>query len=81
MAYPNGVEAETHKRTKIRVMAYDGEAGPLKIAQLARAVVETKLRVPIAGVYPLPQSAKAHARLEQGHIPGRIALKIHNGRS
>jgi NADPH:quinone reductase-like Zn-dependent oxidoreductase len=81
VANPNGVEPEPRRRRKIRVMAYDGEAGPLKFAQLARAVAETKLRVPIAAVYPLSQAAKAHARLQKGHILGRIALKIHNGRS
>jgi NADPH2:quinone reductase len=81
VAYPNGVEPEPRRRRNVRVLAYDGEAGTLKFAQLARAVAETKLRVPIAAVYPLSQAAKAHARLQQGHILGRIALKIHNGRN
>jgi NADPH:quinone reductase-like Zn-dependent oxidoreductase len=81
VAYPNGVEPEPCRRRNIRLLAYDGEAGPLKFAQLARAVAETKLRVPIAAVYPLSQAAKAHARLQRGHVLGRIALKVHNGRT
>jgi len=43
--------------------------------------VETRVRVPMAAVYPLSQPAKAHTRLQFAHILGRIALKIHNGRS
>jgi NADPH:quinone reductase len=76
IAYPNGVEPEPRRRRKVRLIAYDGESGPRKFARLARAVVEARLRVPIAAVYPLAQAAKAHARLERGHILGRIALQI-----
>ena len=81
VAYPNGVEPVPRLRSKIRFVAYDVESGPLKFKQLARAVVETRLCVPIAAVYPLPQAAKAYRRLQRGHILGRIVLKIHNGRS
>jgi len=30
-------------------------------------------------VYPLAQAAQAHARLERGHVLGRIALRIRRG--
>lgn len=79
IAYPNGVEPEPRRRPKIRLFAYDGEAGPREFAQLARAIDGARLRVPIAAVYPLAQAAKAHARLERGHVVGRIELQIRRG--
>jgi NADPH:quinone reductase-like Zn-dependent oxidoreductase len=38
--------------------------------------VEANLRVPVAAAYPLTEAAQAHERLEQGHVLGRIALRI-----
>ena len=35
-----------------------------------------RLEVPIAAVYPLAVAARAHARLERGHVLGRIVLRI-----
>jgi hypothetical protein len=60
--------------------AYDGVAGPREFARLDRAVTEARLRVPIAGVFPLADAAEAHARVEEGHVLGRIALRIRSGR-
>ncbi|MFL5515881.1 MAG: zinc-binding dehydrogenase [Gemmatimonadales bacterium] len=34
------------------------------------------MQAPLAGVYPLSQAARAHRRLEQGHIVGRIVLRV-----
>jgi NADPH:quinone reductase-like Zn-dependent oxidoreductase len=77
VAYPNGVEPEPRRgRRNIRVLAYDGVAGPRQFAHLEKAVDEARLRVPIAAVYPLARAAEAHKRLEQGHIIGRIVLRI-----
>ena len=76
VAYPNGVEPEPKRRRKVRVLAYDAVAGPREFAELERAATEVQLRVPIATVYSLAQAAKAHTRLEQGHLLGRIALRI-----
>ena len=81
VAYPNGVEPEPKRRRNIRLLAYDAVAGPSEFARLERAAVEAQLHVPIAAVYPLAQAAKAHARLERGHILGRIALRIRRGNS
>jgi NADPH:quinone reductase-like Zn-dependent oxidoreductase len=55
------------------------EAGSREFARLERAVAEVRLRVPIAAAYPLAQAAKAHARLERGHVLGRIVLRIRRG--
>jgi len=76
VAYPNGIEPEPKRRRKIRFVAYDGEPGAIHFAHLNRAAKEARLRVPIAASYPLAQAAQAHKRLEQGHILGRIELKI-----
>jgi NADPH:quinone reductase-like Zn-dependent oxidoreductase len=75
VAYPNGVEPEPRRRPKIRLHAYDAVAGLREFARLERAIEEAKLHVPIAVVYPLAQAAKAHARLERGHVVGRIVLR------
>ena len=75
VAYPNGVEPEPQRRKGIRIAAYDGIAGRAEWAALERAVEEVRLRVPIGGVYPLEQAAAAHARVERGHVLGRIVLR------
>ncbi len=76
VAYPNGVEPEPRRRSKVHLLVYDAVAGPREFARLERAVAEARLRVPIAAAYPLAQAAKAHARLERGHVLGRIVLRI-----
>lgn len=76
VAYPNGVEPEPRRRRRVRLRTYDAVANPREFARLERAVAEAGLRVPIAAVYPLAQAANAHARLERGHVLGRIVLRI-----
>ena len=76
VAYPNGVEPAPKKRARVRRMPYDAEASPSAFASLARAVEATRLEVVIAETYPLGRAATAHARLERGHVTGRIALQI-----
>jgi NADPH:quinone reductase len=76
VAYPNGVEPEPRRRRCIGLLAYDAVAGPREFARLDTAVDEDRLQAPIAGVYPLVQAAKAHVRLENGHVLGRIVLRI-----
>lgn len=80
VAYPNGVEPEPRHRPKIRFTAYDAKVGPREFARLDLAANQAKLRVPIAAAYPLAQTAKAHARLEKGHILGRIVLRAYGGK-
>lgn len=76
IAYPNGVEPPPRSRNTARVVAYDGEVGAKELSQLGRAVKEAKLEVPLAGVYPLAQTAQAHKRIEKGHLLGRVVLRI-----
>ncbi|WP_437284748.1 zinc-binding dehydrogenase [Sorangium sp. So ce406] len=50
---------------------------PGELERLARAADVAKLVVPIAAAYPLAGAAKAHERLAQGHVLGKIALHVH----
>jgi NADPH:quinone reductase-like Zn-dependent oxidoreductase len=76
VAYPNGVEPAPRKRRGVELIAYDAAVGPKEFARLERAVDESRLKVPIAATFSLAQAAKAHARLERGHVLGRIVLRI-----
>jgi NADPH:quinone reductase-like Zn-dependent oxidoreductase len=76
IAYPNGVEPAPRRRRRIQVSAYDAEGGPRQFSRLDKAVTEARLRVPIAAIFPLAQAAKAHARVEKGHVLGRVVLRI-----
>jgi NADPH:quinone reductase-like Zn-dependent oxidoreductase len=75
IAHPNGIEPEPKPRRKFRIRGYDAEGGPRDFAQLARAIVQAKLSVPLAAVYPLGGAAAAHRRLHD-HVIGRIVLRI-----
>ena len=76
VAFPYGVEPEPRRRRGVRLRAYNAKTGPRDFARLKRAATEARLRVPIAGTYPLAQAARAHARLERGHVLGRIVIRI-----
>lgn len=76
IAFPNGVEPEPRKRPNVRVLAYDAEASPGKFHALERAVEEARVTVPIAHTFPLAEAARAHERIEKGHVLGRIVLQI-----
>ncbi len=76
VAYPNGVAPAPPRRRGYRLRAYDGVASRPAFARLLRAIDEAKLRVPIAATYPLAQAAKAHQRVEKGHVLGRIVLRV-----
>ncbi|MDB5319930.1 MAG: Alcohol dehydrogenase zinc-binding domain protein [Phycisphaerales bacterium] len=79
IAYPNGVEPAPRKRPGISVTAYDAEAGPQQWTNLARGVEDAKLDVPLAAVVPLARAAKAHERVERGHVLGRVVLRVRPG--
>jgi NADPH2:quinone reductase len=75
LAYPNGIEPAPQKRKGLKIIAYDGVAGVREFEKLNRAVEAARLKVPIAGVYPLAQAAKAHQRLAAGHVLGKVVLR------
>jgi NADPH:quinone reductase-like Zn-dependent oxidoreductase len=76
VAYPNGVEPAPRKRKGIRVKAYDATPGVREFAALSRAVEAARLQVVIAAAYPLAEARRAHERLAQGHVLGKIVLRI-----
>jgi len=75
IAHPNGIEPEPTRRRRFRIRGYDGVAGSREFAQLARAVDQARLRVPIAARYPLAGAASAHRR-QRRRVVGRIVLRI-----
>jgi NADPH2:quinone reductase len=82
VAFPNGIEPESPRRRKtIRLIPYDVEASPRWFARLERAITQSHLEVPIAGVFPLAAAADAHRRLRQGHIAGRLVLQVQANRA
>jgi NADPH:quinone reductase len=82
VAFPHGIEPEPRRRRSYQSIGYDATPGARQFGRLKRASEEAGLQVPIAATFPLTQAAKAHRRLEQGHVLGRIALRIQpEGRS
>lgn len=49
---------------------------PKRLAELAQAVVDGKLVVPIAKRFPLAQAAEAHRFAEEGHPAGKVLLGV-----
>jgi NADPH:quinone reductase len=76
VAFPNGVEPVPRRRQGIRFTAYDGKVGRRQFERLTEAANESRLRVPIMEVFPLEEAARAHQRLEDGHIIGRLVIKV-----
>ena len=76
LAYPNGIEPEPRKRKGLETTTYDAEAGVRQFERLNDAMEEGAIQVPIASVYALDDVARAHERIEKGHVLGRIVLKI-----
>jgi NADPH:quinone reductase len=76
VAWPNGVEPAPRKRAGLRMKAYDAQEGARQLEKLTRAIEASRLRVSIAGRYPLARAANAHRRLAKGHVFGKIALRI-----
>jgi NADPH:quinone reductase-like Zn-dependent oxidoreductase len=77
LAYPNGIEPEPQKRRGVKVIPYDAKSGVREFERLNRAVAAAKLKVPIAEAFPLVNAAKAHQRLAEGHVLGKMVLRTH----
>jgi NADPH:quinone reductase-like Zn-dependent oxidoreductase len=77
LAYPNGIEPEPKKRRGVEFIPYDAISGVREFERLNRAVEAAKLKVPIAETFPLARAAKAHERLAEGHVLGKMVLRIH----
>ena len=76
LAYPNGVEPEPQKLRGMKIISYDAKAGTREFEKLNRAIMKTDLQVPISAEFPLEDAAEAHRRIDQGHVLGKIVLRI-----
>ena len=76
VAYLYGMEPLPKPRLGIRMTLYSYISGVREFERLNAAVEAAKLRVPIAAEYSLADAAKAHKRLEGGHLLGKIVLHI-----
>jgi NADPH:quinone reductase-like Zn-dependent oxidoreductase len=77
LAFPWGVSPEPKPRVQLRSdTRYNAVAGPQEFERLNKAIVASKLQVPIAAEYPLADAAKAHQRLDAGHVLGKVVLQI-----
>ena len=56
------------------LIRYDGVK---EFERLNAAVQAARLRVPIAECDPLARAYKAHERLAEGHVVGKIILSVH----
>ena len=76
LVYPQGVEPAPRKRRGVEVMPYDAHLEARELDRLGRAARAAGLKVPIAARFPLEEAAQAHVRLAQGHVLGKIVLRI-----
>jgi NADPH:quinone reductase len=77
LAYPNGIEPEPHRRSHVKRIRYDAQAGRREFDHLGRAIqAATNFKVPIAAEYPLAEAAKAHERIAAAHVLGKIVLRV-----
>jgi NADPH:quinone reductase len=75
-AFPSGIRPEPRARKGMHIIRYDAITGPKEFERLNQAIEAAKLRVPIAAEYPLADAARAHQRVEAGHVLGKIVLRI-----
>lgn len=77
VAFPYGVSPEPKPGVSIGIMIrYNAISGPAEFERLNQAITAVKLQVPIAAQYPLAEAAKAHERLEAGHVLGKVVLQV-----
>jgi NADPH2:quinone reductase len=76
LVFPNGVEPAPRKRRGLSVDSFDATPGVREFDRLGKAIVKARLHVPIAEEFPLEHAAKAHARVEEGHVLGKVVLRI-----
>jgi NADPH:quinone reductase len=76
LAYPGGIEPEPKHRRGVKTKSYSASPGRKEFEQLGRAIEEARLQVPIAAEFALAEAARAHDRLAQGHILGKIVLRV-----
>ena len=75
--YPMGFsDAEEAEKRNITVSATQVRSSGAQLNELGPLLSEGKIRVVIDSTYPLAEAAKAHVRAAEGHIQGKIVLKV-----
>jgi NADPH:quinone reductase-like Zn-dependent oxidoreductase len=73
-AYPNGVEPKPHISGHA-ALTFDGEMSRAAIERLNAAIGSRTIPLRVQE-FPLTDVAEAHHRIEQGHVVGKIVLRI-----
>jgi NADPH2:quinone reductase len=76
LAFPRGVSPEPTARNGFTVIPYDASYDAPAFERLNQAIQGHKFEVPIAAEFQLADAAKAHQRLEAGHVLGKIVLRV-----
>jgi NADPH:quinone reductase len=76
VVYPGGVEPAPKRRRGIEIASYDAEPGPEQFKRLNDAIDDARLEVVISAQFRLREAAKAHERLDSGHVIGKIVLDV-----
>lgn len=78
VAYPNGVEPVPPARNGVQMLSFDAASGIREFDHLNRVIesVTPEMQVPIAAEFSLADARKAHERMEQGHLLGRIVIRV-----
>jgi NADPH2:quinone reductase len=73
-AYPNGVEPKPHMSGHA-ALTFDGEMSRTAIDRLNTAIGSRTMPLRVQE-FPLKEVVEAHRRIEQGHVIGKIVLRI-----
>ncbi len=73
-AYPNGVEPKPHMSGHA-ASTFDGEMSRAAIERLNTAIGSRTIPLRVHE-FPLKDVVEAHRRIEQGHVIGKIVLRI-----
>lgn len=73
-AYPNGVEPKPHIKGHA-ALTFDGEMSRAAIDRLNAAIGSRTIPLRVQE-FPLKDAVEAHHRIEQGHVVGKIVLRI-----
>jgi NADPH:quinone reductase-like Zn-dependent oxidoreductase len=73
-AFPNGVEPKPHARGH-EALSFDGEMSRAAIDRLNTAIGSRAIPLRVQE-FPLKDAVEAHQKIEQGHVVGKIVLRI-----
>ncbi len=69
-------DEEPFKAKNLQAIDYMAHADPEQLKQLADLIDSGKLKPVIQAIFPLEEIAKAHEMSEEGHVRGKIAIRV-----